>query len=1041
MLAPESVLNEQYRITYIVDERPDGVIYRAIDTRQSLRVLIAALPQPHEGAIGDVQHLAEQLVGVTAPGLLSLRDHFAQGLTYYLVADDPGGQDLERVSRDRGGPLPEHEVLNSIERLLNALDVLHSRTPPLLIGDLRSTDLWSSLDGGLFLAPFAMARHMAGDASPYRAPELQESSAEPTTSSDIYAIGAVLYQLLTGWAPPTASQRQAGTPLNSPRVLNARVSTLAEQLVLRSLELRSVNRYQQAREMRSALETVRLMAGRPLGATAPLDPARAAAQPGSIPPPPSPVPPLGGQPTPEPGSVYGPPPPAPPPAAAPPQWGPSTQYGAPQPAGAPQWSGQPGYTTVAPAAPPRQSGRFSNGCLLAIVAALAVIALAICLVGAWVGWFVINQGGSLPFLGGQAAMATAGPAAGGGSTLPADSQPDPATQAIIAAGAPYTQTAQLSDEVVGAVLYAPDGARIAVGLGGAIELRDGATLEPGSRLEGHDGEISALAFTPDGAALASGAQNDPVIRVWDAAAARELRTLEGHTGWIRSLAYSPDGAILASGSTDQTIILWDAATGQQLRTLQGHTDFLGNIAFSPDGATLLSVSRDGTARLWDVASGAQRDGFAYTAPTDPQSGAPYWLTGASFSPDGRSIAIGSVSGSIYVLDTANGRLNRELQGHEGWVVIRGVSFSPDGNLIASASLDGSVRLWSPRTGAERGVLEQAGLRLLGLTWNPDGNTLAVSSDTSGLLSIWDVDRRELAQSVVLAQGAVTALSYAQSGAALATGGVNGSVKIHVLADGREIPLSGGAPTSQYLAFLSDTQLVAVSDGGAVVVLTVAGPTREESRQLEGLDGLALTVDVSRDGRLIAAGNEQGEITIWDARSFEVQRSLRGLGGPVYALAFNRDGSQIAAATNQPAEQPKVIVWDVASGDRRTTFSGHAGPITSLEMPAGADLVASASSDGSLKLWQAASGDEVRALAAPAEQGWYSSMTFSPDGTLMVTGSLAGQVEFWNAASGERLSGIDLGENGTILGLTFRPDGGQLAVATRDGGVILLEAQL
>jgi len=1021
MLAADSILHDHYRITYLVDDRPDCRLYRAIDQRQSLRVLIAELPQPSDAAVRDVQLLAGQITSASAPGLLALRDHFADGMSYFLVSDDVGGQDLDRAARDRGGPLPEDEVLSTVDRLLGALDALHSRSPALFLGDLRPTDLWSSPDGGLFLTPFPLVRHIGAENSPYRAPELHDARAEPTTASDIYALGAVLYQLLTGWAPPTATQREGGTPLNAPRALNARVSVLAEQLALRAIELKPANRYQQAREMRSALETVRLMAGRSLGATAPVlseqlrtvgpgQPPAAAAPP----PPPRPVPPPpAGEAT---GGVYGPPPAAPPPSLQTPVQG--------YPAAQPQIAG---YDPAA-VQPARRQG-LSTGCLVAIAVALLLVATVICAGGAFLLYFGIMSGNFLP--GG----ALNPPSSASAATVPAAAATSAPAPAASPASATFTQTLQIREEAVGAAVYAPGGDLLAVGVGGDIQIRRGADLEEGPALSGHRTSISALAFSPDGALLASGAQDENTIRLWDVASGRELRELSGHSGWVRSLAFSPDGRLIVSGSTDQTIRLWDAQSGAELAALEGHSDWIGNIVFSPDGATIASAARDGTVRLWDVQSRAARGGPIYTAPTDPDSGAPFWLTGLSYSPDGSRLAAGSVSGSVYVLDASSGRLQRELTGHEGWVTIRGVSFSPDGRTIASASLDGSVRLWLPGSGVQLGLLRQNNLRLLGLSWRPDGARLAVSSDTGGRVLVWDVQGQRVAQTLQLSQGTVTAMTYGGAGV-LATGGAGGIVRIYSTDDGSLIrPLSGGASTAQYIDFLGDTRLMAVSESGQVVLIELAAGG--ENQVLEGLDGFALNLAVSRDRRLIAAGNERGEITIWDATSLEAQRTLRGLSGPVYGIAFNGDGSQIAAVTNQPAEQPIIVVWDVATGDRRATVIGHDAPVTGLAMPSGQNTVVSTSSDGTLQMWDAASGDGLRSIAASEDEVWFSSLTASPDGSLLVTGSLTGEVAFWDSRSGQRLGQVAL-DGGAVVALTFRADGRQVAVSTRDGGVYLLD---
>lgn len=1061
MLVPDSILHDHYRITYVVDERSDEVLYRAIDQRNAYRVLIAALPQVNEEALDQIQELARQISLVQTPGLLSLRDYFAEGLTFYMVSDDPGGQDLDRVAREFGGRIAEAEVLMQVERLLGTLEVLHTRKPSLLLGDLRSTDLWSSPEGDLSLAPFVLARPVGTETSPYRAPELSDPQTEPATSSDLYAMGAVFYQLITGWTPPPAPLREAGTPLNAPRTLNPQVSGLAEQMILRALEMKPANRYHMAREMRRALDTVRLMGGRPLGADAPVgaspvaEPGNAAQQAPPVAPPPvqppvqPPAPsisvqppayqPSSGWPGTQPGQGrspegYSPPPPAPPVAVELP----------PASAGyAQQGVGPPPAGYAAPQ--PRQQ---SNTCLIIAVVVLSFLALLLCVALLIVGWFLLQPGANFfPWQNVPGSLATAPApttALAPTSAAPANTAPEP-TQGPVVASDPdvlslanvqtITETQQFTETQVGTVLYAPDGSLFAAVFGDAIDLRDGTTFEVQRTLKGHQGEVIGLAFSPIAAGapllLASTSVDETVVRIWDTQTGTLLRELKGHSGWVRSVAFSPDGTVLATGSIDTEVKLWNVQTGELLRTLQGHTGWVAGVMFSPDGARLVSTSRDGTVRLWDVASGSPVQDFNFEAPLNPATSTPYWTTGVAFSPDGTLIAVGAIDANVYVLNAASGALERTLEGHNDLITFRGVAFSPNGSMLATASNDGNVRLWDARTGAERGTLRLHGLDILSISWSSDGTRLASSGDQTGEVLIWDVATQRVTKTIRFGQGMVRVLMFTPDGEVLGTGGINGTIRLHVLAKNESETLVGGAPSIQYIGFIGNSALVGIRDTGKITVVDTSEDNPPVT--LEGLSGPAFSVVVSPNETMVAAGGDNGQLIIWETQNWQQVRTLKGLDGLVFSMAFSNDGRRLAAFNN--ATPPVIAVWDVPSSQLLYTLSDHAAPILALAVQPQGNLLVSTSRDGLLRIWDLNDGLEIRRIKVAPEGRWLSSATFTPDGTMLVTGSLDGVLEFWDPVSGELVHIFDT-QQGDIVALAFSYDGKQLAASTRYGGVRL-----
>ncbi|NJN67688.1 MAG: protein kinase, partial [Chloroflexaceae bacterium] len=734
---PETLIQGRYRIVRQIGQGGMGAVYEAIDERLAQPVALKQTLLEGESFGKAFEREAKILARMRHPALVRVIDHFVDDHGQFLVMDFVPGEDLGKRLQQRDAPFPVDTVLDWADQVLDALEYLHGQHPPIIHRDIKPQNLKLTEAGQVVLLDFGLAKGTAALQSrttstgsifgytPQYAPLEQVQGTGTTPRSDLYALGATVYHLLTATPPENALNRTTAVmddrpdPLRPAHEANPQVPPAVSEVVQQAMSLQPGKRPASAAEMRAALKTAQ---------SATVTAAR-----------------IGYLPQENQGYTVT-------------TVSPRGQEEQEKPEGA-----QPGVETEAEEAPEPVLRRLPGGPglrrmgirFLVLVALLLVVARAATNCGRDERPTAVETptradvaaehpslvvAGTPDGLPPPAPIATAAGDVGDGSAFfpamagtpvtrpPAAINPASATQVV-----PLAQWEERGHVVnpdlppaVLSVAFAPDGQTLVTGLGDTTiqvwQVRDGTLLRT---LDQHQGGVGSVAFSPDGQTFVSGGY-DQTVRVWQASDGALLHTLEGHTDWVLSVAFSPDGQTIASGSSDETVRLWRAGDGTLIRTLEGQSNSINGLTFSPDGQTLAAATEDNRVLLWQV-----RDGTVLHR----LEGMSVGVLSVAFSPDGTLLASGSRDSAVRLWQVSDGQLLHTLKGDVGQVF--SVAFSPDGTVLASGGSYRAPRLWQVRDGALLHTLEGHTDEVYGVAFSPDGLTLASGSGDQ-TVRLWGV---------------------------------------------------------------------------------------------------------------------------------------------------------------------------------------------------------------------------------------------------------------------------------------------------------------
>ncbi|MCE7985516.1 MAG: hypothetical protein DYG89_30445 [Caldilinea sp. CFX5] len=536
--------------------------------------------------------------------------------------------------------------------------------------------------------------------------------------------------------------------------------------------------------------------------------------------------------------------------------------------------------------------------------------------------------------------------------------------------------------------------------------------------------ILAVAICPHGDLIAAGGASGDLY-LWRLQDGQRLALGPGHGRWLWAVAFSPDGAVVASGTAGGAILLWSVADLTQAPanhaaapgavTLHGHTDAVFGLAFHPTQAEFASASADQTIRLWDLTRKAlRRTLLGHTAS----------VYAVAYHPTGAFLVSAGRDQTIRLWALATGECRQTLTHHQA--LITQLCFSADGAWLVSSSVDGRICIWRVHDPAGADALQiqlhqqisDAPTEIVALALSRDGQTIAANGP-DGAIRLWQRATGTLLRTLTGHSATVQALAFSPDGQRLVSGAWDQSLRYWQLPTGDSLRTWQG--------YTNEVTALALSPGGGTLISAATDATLARwdvaTRQVGAIQatatGAALALAFHPAGQSLAVGGAQG-LRLWTlaADQLALRQSLRGQCDAIVALAFHPTGTLLAGASRDGA----ICLWDEATGGLRQLLQGHRRTVAALAFsPDGRHLV-SGDDAGQLLSWQPTPDNEHPWMPTPLGEipGGITTLAFSPAGALLAGAGPDHTIFLWRMADATLLATIALPVYSTVYALAFNP---------------------